>query len=224
MSSKRKIPINNNSAENSSESMAQQQRDKELEETNAVPPEVFSESPEEADIVTESTAEEVLPDDIRILKERCEQAEKRAEEEHDNFLRTLADFTNFRRRAREELEQVRKFATEDFIIRLLPILDNFERAIKAAEETKNFDSLHGGVILILRQLRELLAKEGVEPIKAVGEKFDPMKHEAVARIDTTEYPDETIIEEVRTGYTMNGRVIRPSAVKVAHHPVSDEQN
>ncbi|MCL6519622.1 MAG: nucleotide exchange factor GrpE [Armatimonadetes bacterium] len=221
MANKRKIPINNNSAQNSSESEAQH-RDKELEETGVVPPEVFSESPEEADIVVESTAEEVLPEDIRILKERCEEAERRAEEEHDNFLRTLADFTNYRRRAREELEQVRKFATEDFIIRLLPILDNFERAIKAAEETKNFDSLHGGVILILRQLRDLLAKEGVEPIKAVGEKFDPMKHEAVARVDTTEYPDETIVEEVRTGYTMNGRVIRPSAVKVAHHPRVDQ--
>ena len=196
----------------------QEQRDQELRETGTVPEEALTQSPEEADVVTESTADEVLPGDLLFLKQKCEQAEKRAEEEHDSFLRTLADFNNYRRRTREELEQARKFGTEDFIIRLLPILDNFERAIKSAEETKDFDSLHGGVILILRQLRDLLAREGVEPIEAVGEQFDPMKHEGVMRVDTTDYPDNTVVEELHTGYTMSGKVIRPSAVKVARHP------
>lgn len=210
MASKRKVPINDNNSDKK-ETVERGINSGETSEKMA------TETSEQADVVVESKLEEVLPEDVLALKARCEQAEKRAEEEHENFLRALADFNNYRRRAREEIEQAREFATEEFIIRLLPVLDNFERAIAAAEQTRDFDSLHGGVILILRQLRDLLAKEGVEPIKAVGEQFDPMKHEAVARIDTEEYPDNTVIEEVRTGYMMKGKVIRPSAVKVARH-------
>ena len=173
---------------------------------------------DEADIVAESDAERVLPEDVRHLIERCETAEKRAEEEHDQLLRTLADFNNYRRRAREELDQARQFAIEDIVIRLLPILDNFERAIKTGEEIEEFDALHGGVVLILRQLRDVLEKEGIKPIEAEGRQFDPVLHEAVMREDTDEYPDNTIIEEFQKGYILGDKVIRPSMVKVAHHP------
>jgi len=210
MADKRKIPIDDDSS-------AKKASDEQSSGAETASEEVMTDSPGERDLVVESTLEEVLPEDVVALKARCEQAEKRAEEEHENFLRALADFNNYRRRAKEEIRQAREFATEDFIVRLLPILDNFERAIAAAEQTKDFDSLHGGVILILRQLRDLLSKEGVEPIHAVGEQFDPMKHEAVMRVDTSDYPDNTVLEEVRTGYTMKGKVIRPSAVKVSRH-------
>jgi len=210
MADKRKIPIDDDSS-------AKKASDEQSSGAETASEEVMTDSPGERDLVAESTLEEVLPEDVVALKARCEQAEKRAEEEHENFLRALADFNNYRRRAKEEIRQAREFATEDFIVRLLPILDNFERAIAAAEQTKDFDSLHGGVILILRQLRDLLSKEGVEPIHAVGEQFDPMKHEAVMRVDTSDYPDNTVLEEVRTGYTMKGKVIRPSAVKVSRH-------
>jgi molecular chaperone GrpE len=149
---------------------------------------------------------------------RCEAAEKRAEEEHDNFLRTLADFNNFRRRSREEMDSARKFAIEDMVIRLLPIIDNFERAIKTAEETEEFDGLHEGVLLILRQLNDLLVKEGVKPIQTEGMEFDPNIHEAVMREDTDEYPDNHIVAELQKGYTLGEKVIRASMVKVAKHP------
>ncbi|MCL6629388.1 MAG: nucleotide exchange factor GrpE, partial [Armatimonadetes bacterium] len=148
----------------------------------------------------------------------CQDAEKRAEKEHENFLRALADFDNYRRRVREEMKQARQLAIEDFLLRLLPVLDNFERAIKAAEEMKDYDALHGGVILILRQLRDVLEKEGVKPIEAEGQEFDPMKHEAVMREDTTEYPDNTIIEEFQRGYMLGEKILRPSMVKVAKQP------
>lgn len=174
--------------------------------------------PEQADIVTESEAERVLPDDIDRLIEQCEEAEKRAAEEHEQLLRTLADFNNYRRRAREELEQSRQYAIEDIVVRLLPILDNFERAIKTAEEIEDFDALHGGVVLILRQLRDVLEKEGIKPIEAEGQQFDTAKHEAVMCEDTDEYPDNTIIEEFQKGYTLGDKVIRPSMVKVVRHP------
>ena len=218
MTEKRKIPIESEETLGASKTPAQKQRDKELADTGAVPEEVFHESPEEAEVVAESEAERVLPEDVRYLLERCETAEKRAEEEHENFLRTLADFNNYRRRAREEFEQARQFAIEDFVIRVLPVLDNFERAIKTAEELKDFDALHGGVVLILRQLRDVLEKEGVKPIEAEGQQFDPNLHEAVMREDTDEYPDGAIIEEFQRGYTLGDKVIRPSMVKVARHP------
>jgi len=209
MQHKRKIPIDSEKT--------QEQRDKELRDTGSVPDEVFGESPEQADVVAESDPQ-VLPEDVQLLKERLEAAEKRADEEHDNVLRTLADFNNYRRRAREEFQQVSQFAIEDLVIRLLPILDNFERAIKTAEEIKDYDALHGGVILILRQLRDILTKEGVKPIEAQGQQFDPNLHEAVMRLDTDEYPDGTIVEEFQAGYTLGDKVIRPSMVKVARHP------
>ena len=171
----------------------------------------------ERDVVAESDAERILPEDLRKLQERCETAEKLVEEERENLLRALADFDNYRRRVRAELDQTRKFGTEDFVIRLLPILDNFERAIKTAEELEDFDALHGGVILILRQLRDVLEKEGVKPIEAEGRQFDPTIHEAAMRLDTDEYPDNTIIEEFQKGYTLGDKVIRPSMVKVARN-------
>lgn len=200
------------------EGMAQKQRDQELRDTGVAPEEVYSESPEEADVVAESQAERVLPEDVRQLMKRLTEAEMRAESEHDQLLRALAEYNNFRRRSREEMEQARKLSMEDIIIRILPVLDNFERAISTAEELCDYDALHGGVILILRQLRDILEKEGVKPIDAQGQDFDPNIHEAVMREDTDEYPDNSIIEEFKKGYTLGDKVIRPSMVKVARHP------
>lgn len=219
MTEKRKIPKGPDEMPGAAKTPAQEERDRELREAGSVPEEVMRESPEEADVVVESEAERVLPEDILELKELCRAAEKRAEEEHEKLLRALADFTNYRRRIREELGQAKQFGIEDLVIRLLPILDNFERAIKAAEELEDFDALHGGVVLVLRQLGDVLEKEGVKRIEAAqGEQFDPAKHEAVMREDTEEYPDNSIVEEIQSGYMLGDKVIRPSMVKVARHP------
>ncbi len=215
----RRIPIDdNNETLGAPNTAAQDERDHEMDATGTVPEDVLHESPDEADVVAESNAERVLPEDIQHIMQKCEAAEKRAEEEHDNFIRTLADFNNYRRRAREEMESARRFAIEDIVIRLLPVLDNFERAIKTAEEMEDYDALHGGVILILRQLRDVLEREGVKPIDAEGQEFDPNFHEAVMREDTEDYPDNTVIEEFQKGYTLGDKVIRPSMVKVVKHP------
>lgn len=217
MAEKRRIHIDSDEVLGAPESAAQQERNQELIDAGSVPSDVLRESPDEADVVVESEADRMLPEDIQHLRNRCEEAERLASEEHDNFLRTLAEYTNFRRRAKEELDQARKFGAEDFIIRLLPILDNFDRAIKAAEEIGDFNALHGGVVLTLRQLQDLLTREGVEPIEAVGQEFDPNLHEAVMREDTDEHPDNAVVEEFQRGYTMGDRVIRPSMVKVARN-------
>lgn len=218
MAEKRRINIESDEVLGAPGTAAQQARDQELIDAGTVPSDVLHESPDEADVVVESEAERVLPGDIVHLRTRCEEAEKLASEEHESFLRTLAEYTNFKRRAREELEQARRFGTEDLVIRLLPIIDNFDRAIHAAEEIGDFDALHGGVVLILRQLQDLMEREGVKPIEAVGKEFDPNVHEAVMRQDTDDYPDNTVVEELQKGYTMGDKVIRPSMVKVARNP------
>ena len=157
-------------------------------------------------------------DPVSILESRCKEAEEKAEAEHDNFLRTLAEYNNFKRRSREELTMARKFGAEDLIIRLLPLLDNFERGLKASEELRDFDALHGGVLLIMRQLFDILEKEGVKEIETSGQVFDPNLHEAVMREESSDLPDGTIVDEFQKGYTLGEKVIRPSMVKVAHTP------
>ncbi|MHB0999490.1 MAG: nucleotide exchange factor GrpE [Armatimonadota bacterium] len=216
MADKRKIPINSDIPGDMG-SPSQEQKDNELADTGVVPDEVFRESPEGSDIVTESSEDNVITEDIQYLLDRCKAAEERADAEHENFLRTLADFNNFRRRSKEELDQARKYGIEGLVVRLLPILDNFERALKAADEIKDFNALHGGVVLILKQLSDVLEREGVKTIETKDQIFDPNIHEAVMREDTDEYPDGAIIEEFQKGFMLGDRVVRASMVKVAHH-------
>ncbi|HEY3284938.1 MAG TPA: nucleotide exchange factor GrpE [Armatimonadota bacterium] len=150
------------------------------------------------------------------LQTELEAQQRLTAEKQDLYLRALADLENIRRRARLDQEDARKFGTQALILKLLPVLDNFERALSAASGTDNSGSLVDGVSLILRQFQDALKSEGVEPIDAVGKPFDPQFHEAVAQVPATpEHPDNTVVQEAQRGYTLNGRVIRPSMVQVA---------
>jgi molecular chaperone GrpE len=197
----------------------QAEEDKEAEEPAAVAPE--TETPEEVQ-PAEEPAVKAGEDEIAGLRARVEELEqqleqekKQKEEARNQYLRALADFQNFRRRAEETGKQDRQFANQGFITGLLPILDNFERALDAAEKSRSFEALMGGVALILRQLQDYLKKNGVEPIEAVGQEFDPNFHEAVMRVEDGEHPENTVVDELQRGYTMHSRVLRPAMVKVA---------
>jgi molecular chaperone GrpE len=156
-----------------------------------------------------------LEDELQKVQSDLESAKRDLEEEHNHYLRSLADFSNFKRRRQEEFETQVQFANQELILKLLPVIDNFERALQASQVNHNFDALAEGVSLTLRQLKDMLEREGVEPIEAVGQEFDPMIHEAVMRIESDEYPENTVVEELEKGYTQRSRVIRPSRVKVA---------
>jgi molecular chaperone GrpE len=134
---------------------------------------------------------------------------------HTDRLRALADLQNFRRRAEEERLRIIREANEKLIRELLPILDDFDLAVIAAKSSQSFDQLIGGVEAIQRKVHDTLGKQGVAPITTVGEKFDPDLHEAVMLDETTDLPDETITSELRKGYRLHNRIIRPSLVKVA---------
>ncbi len=158
---------------------------------------------------------EMIEEDLASLMRRLQEQEQVAAENHDKFLRTMADFDNFRRRTRQEMEDARRFAVEKFAVDLLPALDNYERALQHMEGDGE-GAVREGVLLIHRQLMDALEKHGVEPIDAVGKPFDPRFHDAIMRVEPApgQQPG-TVAEELRRGYTLHGRVIRASLVKVA---------
>lgn len=132
--------------------------------------------------------------------------------------RMAADFENFKRRRQEEDERSRLLAAERIVTALLPLLDNLERAVEASQDRSPPDPLAEGLALILRQMKEILASEGLEEIPSTGQPFDPALHNAVQRKETKKHPDGTVLETLQKGYALRHKVIRPALVMVAHHP------
>lgn len=190
--------------------MTERHRTRHTAEENQEP--VSEEQPNLA-VDAEQTAE--LGDEAAALQAALEAERARADEEHDRYLRALADFANFRRRQEERESANRQFATRELILKLLSIVDDFERALTSAEEAQSFEALHEGLQLTLRKIHQLLEAEGVRPIEAVGQEFDPMVHEAVMRVEDESHPDNTVVQEHQKGYTLDSQVIRPSRVTVS---------
>jgi molecular chaperone GrpE len=153
--------------------------------------------------------------DVEFLQAQAKQLMQDVEEANNKYLRSLADFDNFRKRQREEVARQISWARENLLSQMIGISDNLARALTAANDSRDFDSLLEGVGLTLRQMVELLKKEGVEPIEAEGQEFNPELHEAMMRDTSGEHPENIIIQEFEKGYTFDGRVIRPSKVKVS---------
>ena len=131
----------------------------------------------------------------------------------NDYLRKQAEFQNFTKRKMNEVEELKKFASEKIITQLLGSLDNFERAIEASNESKDFDSLLQGVEMIARNLKDIMASEGVEEIKTEGA-FDPIYHNAVGVEANDDFKEDEIVKVLQKGYTMKGKVIRPAMVTV----------
>jgi molecular chaperone GrpE len=148
--------------------------------------------------------------DPRIAALETELAESK-----DRWMRTLAEMDNVRRRAARDAEDARRFANEKLLSELLPVLDNLQRAIDASAQTENFTALKEGVELTQRKFTDLLDRNGLRKIEAVGAAFDPNLHEAIAQVPPEEGQEAgQVVEELQTGYSLNDRVIRPSLVKV----------
>lgn len=167
--------------------------------------------------------EEIISEEINENQEVEEQTEesdertqlkKTVEDLEGRLLRTMADFENYKKRARAEKEDFAKYANLKLISELLPIYDNLERAINSSHESKNFESLIQGVEMVYRQLEEMMKKEGLEEIEAVGQPFNPEYHQAVMQIESDEYESGMVVEEFQKGYKLKEKVIRPSMVKV----------
>ena len=160
----------------------------------------------------------VKADELERLKREAAQAK-------DQYLRTLAEMDNTKKRLHREKEEFVRYAAESMVRQLLPIMDSLNQALVAVDKPSDPQAVVKGVHLIYRQLLGLLDKEGVTRIPTVGEPFDPHRHEAVAQVEAGNgVADDTVAEEVQVGYTMHGKVIRPAMVKVAKHrePQIDE--
>ena len=157
-------------------------------------------------------AQEAPEDDASALKAQVESLQAALAEKDNRVKRLQADFENFRRRTSKEREELANVVAQDLLKGMLPILDNFDRAMAA--EQKDSASFQKGVEMIYTQLHETLKNDGLEPIETAGQKFDPNFHQAVMRVENPDLEDDTIAQELQKGYIVKGRVIRPSMVQV----------
>lgn len=152
--------------------------------------------------------------------DRLAAVEKEKKELHDRLLRTAADFDNYRKRARKDMDEARAKAKEDVLREVLPVIDNLERAVAsvAPDAGAAATGILEGVKLVLRQFQNALERFEVRGFTAVGEPFDPARHEAIAQVETAEAPPGTVFTEMQKGYTMGARLLRPALVTVAKAP------
>ena len=136
----------------------------------------------------------------------------------DLALRTQADFENFRKRAAREKEDASKYANAVFLEKLLPILDNFELGLNAARTDAKASPIIAGMDMVSKQLQDFLTGAGVETVKGEGEKFDPNLHEAVAQESSPDVPEGVIVRQLRKGYKLRDRLLRPATVTVSKGP------
>ena len=191
-------------------------RNKECDTAGETP--IEFEAPVEETIVEKQVNQDMITSDVEELEREIEMLRKSVEDTQNSYLRVMADFDNFRKRQREETARLTSCTREELILKLLPMVDNFDRTLQAAEAEHSYESLVEGVTLTLKHIREMLDKEGLKPIDAVGQEFNPELHEAVMRVEDGEHPDNTVVHELQKGYTQAGDVIRPARVTVAVSP------
>jgi molecular chaperone GrpE len=179
----------------------------------------------EKEEVTETPAEGAKVEETPpvVKDEELEAARGEASRNWDLYLRAQADLENYRRRAQREKEDLAKFANEAILREILPVMDNLERALQHAGSAQEAGGLVQGVEMTMEQLRKVLEKFGVKAIDAVGEPFDPARHEAMGQVETEEYPPNTVTQVLQGGYLLNERLLRPSLVMIAKAPARESQ-
>ncbi len=160
--------------------------------------------------IQEETSEEVVEETLDPEKLAADLAEL-----NQRFLRTAADFENYKRRTAQEKDDLLKYSNAKLMGELLPVMDNFQLALKSPAESLEAQNVVKGVEMIYRQMVQVLEQAGLTKIEAVGQPFDPNRHEAIMQVDDDSVPEDTVVEELRAGYMLKERVIRPSMVKVS---------
>lgn len=170
-------------------------------------PDASGTRPEEPSAAAAEAAAPAQNPEVAALKQQLD-------ETYARYQRAVADLENTRRRSRQELAERTQYANEQLVLKLLPLLDNFQRALAHAPEGIDPNWVDG-IKLIARQFEDILGSQGVSSIPAVGEKFDPSQHEAIASEQTDEHEEGTVVEEMQRGYRLHRKVLRPTLVKVA---------
>ena len=164
---------------------------------------------------------ELTPEQIAELQSRA----AKADENWERLLRTTADFDNFKKRAAREKIEAAQYATFSLLAKVLPVLDNFEMALAAAQSAKDdkLASLQSGVLMIQQQLKSVLTETGLEEIDATGKLFDPNFHEAVSEQESAEVAEGHVLQQLRKGYKFKDRLLRPATVIVAKSPTENSK-
>jgi molecular chaperone GrpE len=160
---------------------------------------------------------------VEVLEKALETEKKHSEEYLTQLKYARADIENLKRRFDRKLEDVQKYSNERIVTELLDVVDELEMAVESAHSSNSTETLIQGVEMTLRKLRKILESEGVSPIRSIGEPFDPLKHNAVAKTEKEGVDGCTIVEEIRKGYTLREKVIRPSIVKVVVQPLQSQK-
>lgn len=192
------------------EQEAEEKSEQKMEETKEQSDQQKKESNVDQDAENADAQKE---DETEAMQREIEQLKKEKEDTYQRMLRIQAEFENYKKRTQKEKEAERKYKSQDLVQELLPVLDNFERALKveATEETK---SLIDGITMVYNQLQDALKSQGVEVIEAEGKEFDPNIHHAVMQVEEEGIESNIIVEELQKGYMLKDRVVRPAMVKV----------
>lgn len=194
--------------------MMDNKQDKEQEQKATIDPTETVETVREEDPAEESEAAVDTARRIASLEEANKEKEGQLQALIERTKRLQADFENYKRRTQQEKEELSMFVTADIVAQLLPVIDNFDRAVLTLA-TADSAALQSGVEMIYRQFTQVMDKLGVTKIECIGQSFNPEFHEAVMRVEADDQEDGTIVEELNKGYSVRGRVVRPSMVKVA---------
>ncbi|MEW4370653.1 nucleotide exchange factor GrpE [Paenibacillus kandeliae] len=161
------------------------------------------------DTTSEAPVEEV------VTRAELERVQAQADDQTQRLLRAQADFDNFRRRTQKEKEDLAKYASAGLITELIPVIDNFERAMATKPDSPELESFTKGVDMIFRQLSDVLKGTGLTPMETVGQPFNPEFHQAVMQVESDEHEEGIVVEELQKGYILKDKVIRPAMVKVS---------
>mgnify|MGYP001046721459 CR=1 FL=1 len=188
--------------EQMNQDQSQQATAQDLEQAETVIPETAA---QDASAPQEDAAESSLLDELR----------SQLDEQQQRLLRLQADYDNFRRRTRQEKEDFAKYASSEVVEKLLPVLDNFDRALAAGRSGNDYEALIKGVDMIYRQFKQVLEQVGLSEMNAVGQPFNPEYHNAVMKVEDEEHEEGIVLEELQKGYMFKDKVLRPAMVKVS---------
>ena len=183
--------------------------DAEIEDPGSIEPEIVE-------------PEDKTEDETEQLRNELAQALSDVKMHQEQYLRTLAEMENLRKRTQRDKEELAKFANENILREILPVIDNLERAVDHAEQAETNDGLFEGVQMTLTQFSQLLTKFGVEPVDAIGQPFDPAYHQAMGQLESDEHPVNTVVQQMQKGYQLNNRLLRPAFVMLAKAPAIKE--
>lgn len=190
------------------------------DDTSPAPEEAFPGEPTRQDEKPKGAEAAPPPDPVATLEQKVASLEKEKKDTYERLLRSAADFENYKKRVRREIDDTLLKAREQVLREMLPVVDNLERALGAAAGDGN--SVLDGVRLVLRQFGSALEKFDVKAVEAVGKPFDPSVHEAISQVESKDQPAGTVVSEMQRGYTLGPRLLRPAMVAVSRRPAGED--